>query len=99
MVWLSGSFPLSIYPDSSGETPFLQGSVYGESLKKAANLLAEAHVAVYPVDVRGVVTDPLFSAATNDLLAPLFQRVFLSFCARITSPSPSNSCLVSGKRI
>ena len=74
LVWLSGSFPLSIYPDSSGETPFLQGSVYGESLKKAANLLAEAHVAVYPVDVRGLVTDPLFSASTNDLLAPLSMQ-------------------------
>jgi VWFA-related protein len=74
LVWLSGSFQLSMYPDSSGQTPFLQGSIYGESLKRAANLLAEAHVAVYPVDVKGLVTDPLFSAASNDLLAPLSMQ-------------------------
>jgi len=74
LVWLSGSFPLSIYPDPSGQSPFLQGSMYGDSLKKAANLLAEAHVAVYPVDVKGLVTDPLFSAANNDLLAPLSMQ-------------------------
>ncbi|HEY3128671.1 MAG TPA: VWA domain-containing protein [Acidobacteriota bacterium] len=74
LVWLSGSFPLSIYPGSSGQTPFLHGSIYGESLKKAANLLAEAHVAVYPVAVKGLATDPLFSAASNDLLAPLSMQ-------------------------
>jgi hypothetical protein len=43
-------------------------------LKKAANLLAEAHVAVYPVAVKGLATDPLFSAASNDLLAPLSMQ-------------------------
>ena len=74
LVWLSGSFQLSIYPDSSGESPFLQGRIYGESVKKAANLLAEAHVAVYPVDVKGLATDPLFSVASNDLLAPLSMQ-------------------------
>jgi len=31
-------------------------------------------VAVYPVDVRGLVTDPLFSATSNDTLAPMSMQ-------------------------
>jgi hypothetical protein len=40
-------------------------------LKKVANLLGEAHVAVYPVDVKGLEANPLFSAASDNTLAPL----------------------------
>ncbi len=71
LVWLSGSFLFGIYPDPNGPNPFLEGRSYGENLKKVANLLGEAHVAVYPVNVKGLETNPLFSAASNDLLAPI----------------------------
>jgi hypothetical protein len=70
LVWLSGSFPLGIYPDTTGQSPFIQGRNYSDELRKAANLLAEAHVAVYPVNVQGLVTDPLFTAGSNDALVP-----------------------------
>jgi VWFA-related protein len=70
LVWLSGSFVLGIYPDSNGQNPFLGTRHYGENLKKVANLLGEAHVAVYPVDVKGLDTNPLFSAANNDTSSP-----------------------------
>ena len=74
VVWLSGSFQLGIAPSANGETPYLQGSIYGESLKKVANLMAEAHVALYPVDVKGLTTNPLFSAASNDGLSPISMQ-------------------------
>jgi len=65
LIWLSGSFVLGIYPDSNGNNPFLGTRHYGENLKKVANLLGEAHVAVYPVDVKGLEANPLFSAANG----------------------------------
>ncbi|HMK22389.1 MAG TPA: VWA domain-containing protein, partial [Terriglobales bacterium] len=71
LVWLSGSFLLGISPDVNGQNPFLESRTYGENLKKVANLLGEAHVAVYPVNVKGLETDPLFSASSNDSLAPI----------------------------
>ena len=77
VVWLSGSFELGIAPDSSGETAFVQGSTYSDSLKRVANLMAEAHVAVYPVDVKGLTTDPLFGASSNDALAPISMQSFV----------------------
>ncbi len=74
LVWLSGSFTLGISPDTSGQDPFIQARNYSENLKRVSNLFAEAHVAVYPVDVRGLVTDPLFSATSNDTLSPLSMQ-------------------------
>lgn len=71
LVWLSGSFVLGIYPDSNGQNPFLGTRHYGDNLKKVANLLGEAHIAVYPVDVKGLETNPLFSAANDNLVSPL----------------------------
>jgi VWFA-related protein len=74
LVWLSGSFVLGIYPDSNGQNPFLETRHYGDNLKKVANLLGEAHVAVYPVDVKGLEANPLFSAASDNSLAPLSMQ-------------------------
>jgi VWFA-related protein len=71
LVWLSGSFLLGIIPESNGANPFLEGSYYVDNLKKVANLLGDAHVAVYPVDVKGLETNPLFAASSNDGLAPV----------------------------
>jgi VWFA-related protein len=74
LVWLSGSFLLGIYPDSNGQNPFLGTRDYGDNLKKVANLLGEAHVAVYPVDVQGLQTNPLFTAANENLTSPMSQQ-------------------------
>jgi VWFA-related protein len=71
LVWLSGSFLLGIVPESNGANPFLENAYYTDNLKKVANLLGDAHVAVYPVDVKGLETNPLFAASSNDGLAPV----------------------------
>lgn len=74
LVWLSGSFLLGIYPDSNGQNPFLGTRDYADNLKKVANLLGEAHVAVYPVDVKGLQANPLFSAANENLTPAMSQQ-------------------------
>jgi VWFA-related protein len=55
LIWLSGSFPLSIQPnpDIHDYSPVTRN--YESDVKKATNLMAEAHVAVYPVSAAGLV--------------------------------------------
>lgn len=52
LMWVSGTFPLSLYPEDSD-------SAYWDSdVKAELNALAQAQVAVFTVDLRGVVTNP-----------------------------------------
>ncbi len=70
LVWLSGSFPLSIFPDPevTDYQPVMRN--YGTEIKRVTNLLAEAHVAVYPVSVKGVQTQNMFEASNNGTYDP-----------------------------
>lgn len=54
LIWLSGSFPLGIFPGMDFRIPDAEGKTRTEQMKQAVNLLAESHVAVYPVDVKGL---------------------------------------------
>lgn len=65
IIWLSASFPLGIFPNSDLVDAFSSSRNYSELLKKTANLLADAHVSVYPVDVRGLTTQAAFAASTR----------------------------------
>jgi VWFA-related protein len=62
LIWLSGSFPTVILPDASitvnslGQDQAIRN--YGDQIKEATDLLNLSHVAVYPVDVRGVLVPP-----------------------------------------
>lgn len=75
VVWLSGSFTMGLSPESGvpdrEQNAFIQVRNYSENLKRVADLLAEAHVALYPVDVKGLTTDQLFTATTNENLSPI----------------------------
>jgi VWFA-related protein len=54
LIWLSGSFPLGIFPGVDLRNSDVSTDSYTEQVKQAVNLLAESHIAVYPVDVRGL---------------------------------------------
>jgi VWFA-related protein len=54
LIWLSGSFPLGIFPGVDLRNSDSSTRTYTEQVKQAVNLLAESHIAVYPVDVRGL---------------------------------------------
>ena len=61
LIWLSGSFPLSFIAnertnaDTANASPVM--NTYSELVRKTANLLAEAHLAVYPVNARGLAVN------------------------------------------
>jgi VWFA-related protein len=63
LLWFSGTFPLATF-----QSVLLQGGFHGERtqddyqrvVRQTASLLAGARVAVYPVDVRGVISQPIY---------------------------------------
>ena len=58
MVWLSASFPIALSIGPISSNPSIDNPNYTYKIKRATNLLAEAQVAVYPVDVRGLQSSP-----------------------------------------
>jgi VWFA-related protein len=56
VIWVSGSFPLSILSDFSvgGADPMRQ---YQDEVGRTANLLSAAQVAIYPIGAQGVAVD------------------------------------------
>jgi VWFA-related protein len=65
LIWFSGSFPLQIEPDPTLNDPFAVMEDSNEEFRETTNLLTLAQVAVYPVDGRGLMTAPMFSAANS----------------------------------
>ena len=65
LIWLSGSFPISILPDGTLNDPFAVMADAGEEFRNTVNLLARSQVAVYPIDARGLAGSPVFDAATS----------------------------------
>jgi VWFA-related protein len=72
LLWLSGSFPAGIVPnaDLGGRDSFDVTRNYSSTILKATDLLNLSHVAVYPVDVRGLQVNSMFSAASNQTFEP-----------------------------
>lgn len=71
LLWLSGAFPETILPNPSlgQRDSFGVTRSYSSTLVEATDLLNLAHVAVYPVDVRGLEIAPMYSAESK----PTFQ--------------------------
>lgn len=69
LVWLSGSFPLqqlfSFVVLPNGQKNLLPIQEFNQETRKTADMLTAARVAVYPVDARGVVLQPMFQASTS----------------------------------
>lgn len=53
VVWLSGSFPVAIPSTYAADEPSLSNRDYSGAIKAMTNLLAQAQIAVYPVDAHG----------------------------------------------
>ena len=63
LVWLSGSFPLTVFPDESSNNPFNNQRSYGDDLRNTAAIFSASQIAVYPVDARGLVASFLPDAS------------------------------------
>jgi VWFA-related protein len=65
LLWLSGSFPVGVLPGGDPIDPFSRAVDYSPELKQAADLLTLNQVAVYPVDIRGLMANPIYDASDN----------------------------------
>ena len=65
LIWFSGSFPISLDPDVTLQSPFEAVRSYASDVSETTAMLAASRVAVYPVDARGLFNDPQFNAQTS----------------------------------
>jgi VWFA-related protein len=65
LIWFSGSFPIDILPDGDLQDPFAAAAGFEDEFRETTNLLTLNQVAVYPVDARGLMVSPSFSAANS----------------------------------
>jgi len=66
LVWVSASFPISIGFD--GETlsqPGREQRMFTDEIEHATRALNQANMAIYPIDARGLMASPHFSATNN----------------------------------
>ncbi len=64
LIWFSGAFPINILPDSSLQDPFAVVQTNEDEYRETTALLSKAQVSVYPIDARGLMTNPVFDAAS-----------------------------------
>lgn len=62
VLWLSGSFPLAVFPNPDLKNPYQAARDFSADVDHTASLLAKARVAVYPIDARGLFPQPLVAA-------------------------------------
>jgi VWFA-related protein len=65
LIWFSGSFPLNFFPDDTLKDPFGPVADFQDDVRKTTDLLARSRVAVYPVDGRGLFTNPALTASQS----------------------------------
>jgi VWFA-related protein len=65
LIWVSSAFPLVFEPENPSE--FGLRRTYADEIARTVNVLANAQVAVYPVDARGLVGSFLGGAASSGL--------------------------------
>jgi VWFA-related protein len=74
LIWFSGSFPIDLtvqVNNGSFSNPGVDLPSGEGEYRQTVNLLARSQVAVYPIDVRGLITSPAFQAAGGASLAPV----------------------------
>jgi VWFA-related protein len=77
LIWVSGGFPLMIGFDDmetaleKAESAMQDRETFFDELEKTLRALNHGDVAIYPVDARGLMVNPQFSASTRGSTAPL----------------------------
>jgi len=90
IVWLSGSFPISLPSTFSGDAS-LGNRNYSSWIKRVTNLLAEAQVAVYPVDVRGLLGGGVTAGLAGGMGGPTSIDPPATNAASVIAPSAAIS--------
>ncbi|MGD0913398.1 MAG: VWA domain-containing protein [Terracidiphilus sp.] len=63
LIWFSGSFPINILPDGNLQDPFMVTASAEDEYRQTVDLLSRGQVAVYPIDARGLMVTPMYSAS------------------------------------
>jgi len=67
VIWFSGSFPVSILPDSDLPNGFNMANTFHEEVRKTADLLAAGQVALYPIAAEGLAADAAYEANGKEI--------------------------------
>lgn len=67
VIWFSGSFPVSILPDSDLPNGFNMANTFQEEIRKTADLLTAGQVALYPIAAEGLAADAAFEANGKEI--------------------------------
>jgi len=67
VIWLSGSFPAGIVPDSDLTDPFSGAASFQEEIRKTTNLLTTAQISLYPIAAEGLASDAGFQANNREI--------------------------------
>jgi VWFA-related protein len=61
LIWVSGGFPLTlgIQDSEPGDTAFRDRDIFFAETQRAARAVSQANISIYPVDARGLFTDPM----------------------------------------
>jgi VWFA-related protein len=62
LIWFAGSFNLGVVPDGDRANRFGSLANFADDARQTANLLTRSRVAVYPIDARGLFSNPDMSA-------------------------------------
>lgn len=73
VVWFSGAFPVSIFPDPAALDTFGAQRDDQQEVRKTDALLTAAQVAIYPVGAEGLSTDSIYSAGADARLVTSAQ--------------------------
>ena len=63
LIWFSGSFPISVFPDLNAAEPFEGVRQFGGEVEKTATLLTMAQVAIYPIAAEGLVSGAMYETS------------------------------------
>lgn len=88
LVWLSESFPVAIGIIENVNNTAVDSRNYTEKLRRMTNMLAESQVAVYPVDVRGLVAGGFEASSTGSMIQPPALDPSSVGTAKILTPTP-----------
>ena len=70
LVWFSGAFPIRIGPDPSAVDGFRNSVELQALFQDTLNTLAQAQVAVYPIDARGLFNTPQYDPSVRGTTDP-----------------------------
>jgi len=65
LIWFSGSFPVDILPDPDLQNPFAVVASAQDEFRETVDLLSRSQVAVYPIDARGLMVEPMLNATNS----------------------------------